>query len=193
MVRIILRAMACILTIIAVSCNNRSETSKEITYDNDSLTFYPIRDYLQTQIADVVRTPYFIYRLTVQDGKRDSVVISSAEFSSLTTPFTAWNIDSPGVKKYYREDAFNDASTNSITFSYTTRNKKLPLQQADVLLEPETQKVKRVFLQVVQSNNDTIIIYKLGWKADKSCTIAKSILPGKDHELTSHTTVVWNE
>ncbi|GGH79976.1 hypothetical protein HNQ91_004957 [Filimonas zeae] len=193
-VRIILGATALILATIAISCKSKSGTTNDITtYDNDSLTFYPFHGFLQSQIADVVKTPYFIYTITQQEGKRDSVVISSADFAALTTLFVAWNIDSPAFKKYYREDAFNDASTNSVTLSYSTQNKRLPVQQADVLLEPETQRVKRIFLQIIQNRNDTTFLYKLGWKANKSCSIAKSILPGKGRELSSHTSIVWNE
>jgi len=193
--------MACIfsgviasaLSILAVSCTGKSGTQEEVIYSNDSLKFYPVRQFLQSQIADVVHTPYFIYKLTRQNNKQDSVVVSSADFAALTALFVKWSVDSPGVKKYYREDAFNDASTGSVTFSYSTHNKNLPLQQADVLLDPETQRVKRIFLQIVQNNNDTTFMYKLGWKANKSCSIASSIQPAKGDELTSYTTVVWNE
>lgn len=193
MVRIFSGVMASALAIMAVSCKGKSGTQEEITYKNDSLKFYPVREFLQSQIADVVHTPYFIYKLTRQNNKQDSVVVNSADFAALTALFVTWTIDSPGVKKYYREDAFNDASTGSVTLSYSTHNKNLPLQQADVLLDPETQKVKRIFLHVVQNNNDTTFMYKLGWKANKSCSIASSIQPAKEEEVTSYTTVVWNE
>lgn len=192
MVHFSLFATAIVIIVASSSCNNK-KAAEEVTYDNDSITFYPLRNFLQSQINDVSNTPYFIYALTTQQQKQDSTVITSQQFAALTTIFTRYTIDSPTIKKYYREDAFNDESTHSVTMSYTTRNKTLPVQQADILLDPATQKVKRIFLHIIQNSGDTTFIYKLGWKTDKSCSIAKTILTSAGTELTTQSTVVWND
>lgn len=191
MVHIFLGSLLGIIITATLSC--KSNKSEEITYDNDSITFYPLRDFLQAQINDVSKTPYFIYQLTTRQQQRDSSVITSQQFAAITGIFTRYVIDSPSIKKYYKEDAFNDASTNSITISYTTRNKTLPVQQIDILLDPATQKVKRAFLRIVENKQDTTFNYRLGWKTDNSCSIATTIQPAKGNELSSQSTVVWND
>lgn len=192
MVHLFLVSLLVGIITITLSCRNNNK-SEEITYDNDSVTFYPLRDFIQAQINDVSKTPYFIYQLTTRQQKHDSVVITSQQFADMASIFTRYVIDSPSVKKYYKEDAFNDASTNSITISYTTRNKKLPVQQIDILLDPATQKVKRAFLRIVENKGDTTFNYRLGWKTDNSCSIATTIQPSKGNELSSQSTVVWND
>ncbi|BAV10268.1 hypothetical protein SAMN05421788_104362 [Filimonas lacunae] len=187
-------AAGLLFSILAVSCKDKpKEAPENLTNDNDSLEFYPVHSFFQQQIKDVSTTPYFIYKITTQAQQRDSAVLTVAEFMHTVNLFTQYSIEDTTVKKYYREDAFNDESTHSITMSYSTRNKELPVQQVDIMLNQETKMVKRIFMSIMQQAADTTFIYKLGWKANSSCSIAKTIiLNGKD-EHTSQTTVVWNE
>lgn len=176
------------------SCKqHKKATSENISYKNDSIPFYPIQSFLQSQIQQVIQTPYFIYKIHTEGQQRDSTVITSQQFAMEAGLFTAWSIGDTATKKYYKEDAFSDESIQSITLSYTTHNRELPVQHADVLLVPETRKVKRIFMDLVQQAGDTTITYKLGWKVNHSYSIAKITHLPNGKEYNSQTTVVWNE
>ncbi|RFM26591.1 hypothetical protein DXN05_18620 [Deminuibacter soli] len=161
------------------------------TYNNDTVAFFPVQDYLRAQIKSIDSVPYFMYRLTVTDDKKDSATITREQFNEATQVFTRFNIAEPAIKKYYSESVFGDQSTNSYTISYTTNNKDLPVQRIDVLLKPEDQKVKRIFITTMENRNDSSIVTRLGWKQNESCTINTSI-SHKGKNSNTQTTLVWN-
>jgi hypothetical protein len=188
------------VTLIAMSaalfsvtaCKERSQPVEKATvYDNDSITFYPVKDFLQSQINAVSSTPYFIYQTTVRDGHKDSVVLNRLQFLAATSLFTAFSFEDTTVKKFYKEEAFGDQS-NSITLRYTTKNDSLPVQSATVLLQPGTNKVKRIMLEVVESNGDSTVIRKLGWKNNESCSIITLIQKKGQPEQSTQSLIVWN-
>jgi len=96
------------------------------------------------------------------------------------------------IKKYYKESIFNDISTGSNTFTYTSVNKNLPLQTIDILLDTSSDIVKRVFITKSFVKGDSAITEKLGWKTDRSFTITRLLqLPGKK-ETTQQINVLWS-
>jgi hypothetical protein len=161
-------------------------------YDNDSISFYPVKNFLQSQINEVSSTPYFIYQTTVENGHKDSIPLNKQAFLAATSIFTAYSFEDTAVKKFYKEEAFGDQSTQSVTLNYTTRNTALPVQSATVLLHPETNKVKRIMLEIVENNGDSTVIRKLGWKANESCSIITLTEKKGQPEHTRQTMLVWN-
>lgn len=193
MVRILILIAGSVLTILNTACKSKKPASQIPTYQNDSVVFYPYKSFLETQIKQVSTTPYFIYQIRTEENKRDSTLVTPEQFLAITSIFTRYSIEDTAVKRFYKEIAFNDESTHSITMSYSTHNNELPVQQVDVLLDQETQKIKRIFLTVVQQAGDSTTTYKLSWKSNASCTIAQtvSIAGGNEHSVQS--AVVWND
>lgn len=172
-----------------LSCGSKNNTPVQ-TYNNDSITFYPVHEFISAEIRRIDNAPYFIYRTHIADNKTDSLPITIKQFDSLAAIFLKYDISDKNVKKYYKESAFNDESTHSITFSYSTTNKTLPVQSLDVLLNQETQSVKRVFLTLVENTKDSSYLYKLSWKANDNFSITKAVTTDKG-EQTDHITVAW--
>ena len=179
--------------IVALACNSPAKQPGTIPeYNNDTVKFYPAQQFLRSQIVATSTTPYYIYKITERDGKRDSVALNRQQFLAETAIFTSFSFEDQAVKKYYKETVFEDGSTNSITLDYSTRNPDLPVQSAVVLLDPETQQVKRVMLEVAQVTGDSVVTSKLGWKANESCTIV-TLIEKKGVSVSSQSArIVWN-
>lgn len=190
-----MKKFVAVATLLALfSCNSKN-TSKEVTkiINNDSTVFYPIRQFFIEDKKDVDSTPYFLYRIVEKGNRRDSTPISKQTFDSLASMFTAFDINDTSVKKYYEENVFNDLTTNSITLSYRSINKELPVQSIDVLLNSESQRVKRIFVSKLSNKGDTVITDKMGWKANESFYINRlTQLPG-GKEQSEKNTVIWNK
>ncbi len=185
-------AVATLLTLFSCRSKNTSEEGTK-TINNDSTVFYPVQQFFINDKKDVDSTPYFLYRIVEKNNRRDSTPISRQIFDSLANMFTAIDISDISVKKYYEENVFNDLTTNSITLSYRSINKELPVQSVDVLLNNESQRVKRIFVSRVSNKGDTTVMDKMGWKANESFYINRIIqLPG-GKEQSEKNTVIWNK
>lgn len=182
-----------LIVLLLYSCKSSSHKEKSSNQTKDTAQFYPVTDYLKEQIRQVDNTPYFIYRITVKNGKRDSSVINQKTFDSLANEFVKDDITKPPLKNSYTENIFEDVSTNSYTLSYTTSSPKLNLQNIDILLSRDDQKVKWVFMNKIEVNDSTTITKKLGWKPDRRFYINETETDKNGKVLEEQNTIVWND
>lgn len=175
------------------SCKSDTQKSKIQESTNDFIPFFPVKQYLDSQIHHVNTTPYFMYKVTSDSANTDSSIVTLKDFNTLATSFTNTDITDKKVKKYYKESVFHDLSTQSIVISYTTYKSDLIVQKVDVLLDDEHQKVKRIFIDKKIATNDSIVFEKLGWKANESFSINRIIQTKNRKEYTQKNTIVWNE
>ncbi|HEY6976108.1 MAG TPA: hypothetical protein VH396_07450 [Chitinophagaceae bacterium] len=157
----------------------------------DSTVFYPVQEYFLSQIKSVDSSMRPIRMVTTIDGRKDSAVISIEQFNKTAQPFLENNIADPLVKKYYRQSLFQDMTTGSYTFDYTSVNSSLPVQNLNVLLDTATQTVKRIFVSKIKIKEDSTITEKLSWKNNNSFLINRTIQLPKKREITEQIFVVW--
>src|SRR5438128_10435487 len=112
--------------------------------------------------------------ITNINGQKDSAAINTEQFNKLVEPFLENNIADTSVKKYYRQSVFQDLTTGSYTFNYTSINSSLPVQNLYVLLDTATQAVKRVFISRFKIKGDSTITEKLSWKNDNRFIINRT-------------------
>lgn len=181
-----------VFSLLLWSCRN-SPSSKDAGKTSDTTHFYPVVEYLNQQIEDVDNTPYFIYKISIKDGKKDSSVINQKTFDSLAHLFVKDDITKVPLKKYYTENIFEDVSTDSYTISYTSSDPKTELQNVDILLGREDQQVKWIFMNKIETKDSSIISFKMGWRPDRRFYINKisTDKTGKEHE--EQNTIVWND
>src|SRR4051794_34806992 len=70
---------------------------------NDTTHFFQVTQFIQSQVAEVNKTPYFIYRIVTTDGKKDSTAINTSIFNQISNQFLKPDINDESVKKYYKE------------------------------------------------------------------------------------------
>lgn len=176
----------------ACKSNARHTTINEAG-KNDTAHFFEVAQYIKTQIAEVNTTPYFIYKIDVADGKKDSTAINTSVFNHLSTQFRRPDINDKALKKHFTENIFHDQTTKSFTISYTADDKQLEIQNLEVLLQEDGQTVKRVFIRKFFDYTDSIAIEQLSWKPGESFQINRLVQKPGNKENTCQTKVVWNE
>ena len=181
------------------ACRNQSAN----TGGNDSLTekkdsinnepFYPITQYIQDQIAYVDSTPLAIEKITFIDNKRvDSVIIDRQAFHLLAEEFLKPDLNDKNIKPFYTENSYRDLTINSVTFNYTTTDRSQELQQADILLNPENNRVKNVIFRKNRIVGDTAINVNGLWKHNMNFQLNYTLKPPKGKAVTKQVKVIWD-
>lgn len=180
------------LLVLLIACKNNSTKSESKEFKSDSIQFFQISNFIQSQLNEIQKTPFFIYKINKTNHKQDSSSITTQNLITLANPFLHSDITAD-VKKFYKESVFEDLSTKSITFNYSTTKIELPIQNIDVLLNQETQNCKRIFIKKFFASNDTTFSQQLNWKANESFQIINSFTTTKNNlEQTNQLLVVWN-
>ncbi len=185
-----------LLLLVANACKSKKDnnaTLPEQSNTSDTTTFYDIKSFFESEINDVKTTPYFMYtKITKDDKKKDSLPITIKDFIELAKPFTEKDITQKEIKHFYKEDVFRDLSTKSITFSYSTKNPELEIQNIDVLVNEETNKVKFVIIRVNKTTSDSIVISQMNWNKGNSFFINKTVVKKDGNKSSTQQLVSWN-
>lgn len=176
------------------SCSqNENHIDRGQALKNDTAKFFQITQYIKTEIAEVNKTPYFIYKIDITNGKRDSTAINTAVFNQVAARFLQPDINNKELKKYYTENIFHDQTTKSFTISYTTKDKRLEIQNIEVLLQEDGETVKRVFIRKFFNYSDSSAIEQLSWKSGEKFQINRIVQKPDNKENSYQTDVIWNE
>ena len=160
----------------------------------DTTKYFQVVQFIQKEIDEVNRTPYFIYRLNITGIKKDSTAINNEGFNELARQFMHPDINDPSIKKYYSESVFYDETTKSFNLSYTTTNKDLEIQNVDVLLKEDGETVKRIFIRKFFNYNDSSATEQLIWKPNERFQVIRLLQTSEGNNETSRQNiVVWNE
>ncbi len=176
------------------SCRqNKNQTNTSPAPKNDTTKFFQVSQYIQSEIAEVNKTPYYIYKITITDGKKDSIAVNTAVFNQISAQFLRPDINDSKLKKHYIENIFHDQTTNGFTMSYTTADKELEIQNIEVLLQEDGETVKRIFIRKFFNYRDSSAIEQLSWKPGQSFQINRLVQKPGDKENSYQTDIVWNE
>lgn len=175
--------------LLFVSCTNDT-ANKESASGKDEF-FYPVNDFFKQQIESVGASDNISYLRAENGVTTDSSVISKEQFNKLAYHFIEHDIADSALKIYYKQSVFMDETTASITFSYTSTDKALPIQSVDVLVDTLRQEVKRIFIssQLIKGQDTTL--EKLGWKNGESFFISNIKNPQNGKNENSFILVKW--
>ena len=182
-----------LLIVPLTACHSPGQKDAKTDILADTAKFYPLRIFFKEQIQYVDLRNFPIYRVTEKDGKKDSSAITKDQFVALAETFFDKDISEPRVKALYKESAFHDLSTGSITLNYKPSDNKAPVQNVDILLDEQTNLVKRVFIRVLYLKGDTTFIEQYNWKANKSFQVTRSITTANGYTSTELNYINWND
>lgn len=188
--------LSLLLLVIVNGCkpkkdNTPSVPEKANTYDTS--TFYDVKGFFESEINDVKASPYFISSKIIKDNKKkDSLAITNKDFVVLAKQFLDKDITQKEIKHFYKEDIFRDLTTKSITFSYTTRNQELEIQNLDVLLDEETNKVKFVFIRTYKKEGGASVFTQMNWYKGNSFLINTTVIKSDASKSTTQQYVNWH-
>ena len=179
-------------TVIIAGCKPAVKNT-DAKNNADSTRFYPIEYFWNSQLRAIDSSPFYIYKIIVSGKKKDSSEINNGECRQFATYFSQINTENEIFKKNYKESVFNDASTGSITFNYSSLYDSLPLKSIDILIDQNTQDVKRVFLRKSFVKNDTLFTESAGWKTDANFYINTTKEIKDKPAVSQQLIVVWNQ
>ena len=189
-----MRSLIILLTLFVYSCSgDDKQTQKEqvSTYDTSTL-YYDIPLAIKNEMAEIKRTFAYTYKITIENNTRDSTEIDSTTLLQLAAPFLELDLNDRNRRKYYKEDIFEDGDTKSIVLNYTTNNPELPAKSVSVMLNNETQQLKRIDILKAYVSNDTTYEERLAWVANKNFQIIR-LASSKGNELTKQVYVYWQQ
>ena len=183
---------------IVIGCNN-SRTQIEPSQSTDTTkqekAYFPVLDFIKSEINYVDSLPGGIIKYTTENGKADSGYISHPEFHRLAEEFITPALQKELFEKEFSETSFFDNTTQYSNFLYSTVNRNLTLHRVDVLSKPEDvvyNKVQSIYMEKSFQRGDSTIIQKMYWKAGKNFLINTEITTSKPDVITRQVKVVWN-
>ena len=166
-------------SLIIASCNNKTESTQNTgptitsvtTSEDTSANYFPVTNFLLGDINNIKNeAPTPIKKITV-NGKTDSSFVKMDSLNNVFQDFLEPRIDSANLKKYFLEKSFLDQTLASFTFTYEKRrdvNFDFAFLNWDVMVDQETNKVKRIYLV---KKVDATTTKQLTWQAGKWCKI----------------------
>ena len=185
--------------LILIGCKNaRRETAPSNptdTVQKKEKAYFPVLDYIQSEIRYVDSLPVGILKYTTRNGVTDSTYIKPEEFHQLAGEFLSPALAKQTFEKEYNETSFFDNTTQYSSFLYSTNNKELPVQRVDVVVKQEDvvyNKVKSIYMEKFYNNADSSATQKMYWKAGQNFQINTEIKTSNTETITRQIKVVWN-
>lgn len=166
------KALLIVMTaVLLFACNNKKDTGKQlketiepVALKKDTLTVFPVTDYLLGQIKIIEDLPVTPLHTLKEKKIVDSNWISREDVKKLAAPFLTPVIDSASLNMYFSGNSFLDQTVSAITFTYTVLPevpKDVTLKEINVYVDPHTNEVQRIYL--VKEKGDTT--FQLTWKS----------------------------
>jgi hypothetical protein len=135
-------------------------------------------------------------KYTIRGGKTDSGYIQLSEFNTLALQFLLPEFKDGSFEKNFTENAFMDKTTQSVTFTYSTDNKDLSLQRADVqvaqMAGSRTNQVKSVYLEKRRVSGDSVVLQKMYWQSGRNFSVVSLIRVKGQTPVQQQLRVVWD-
>ena len=181
--------IACICSSFLFAC----QEGKDRQPKTDTISFFPLKELIMGDVKDVIQTPYLLVAYTITDKSKDSVIIDTTDFKNWANRFLAKDFNDPEWKSDFNEAVFNDQTTQTYTLSYTTKKADIPLKQADITAEENSNKVKRIFVRQQWISGDTVYFTNGVWKPGKSFWISTTKKFQDSVTQTAVNYIKWND
>ncbi|MBS1662714.1 MAG: hypothetical protein JST68_16845 [Bacteroidetes bacterium] len=174
---------------------NTTKTDSLPAADSSKNAFFPVADFLESEILRIDSLPLPLKKFTTRNGKTDSIFILPAEFNTLAMKFLPAELHNGGFEKTFTETSFMDKTTQSITFSYANKATEQSLRRVDVIVLPGNgaMHVKSIYMETSRSSGDSSIVEKLYWRAGRSFQIGTNTLLKNKDVQSQQLRVTWNE
>lgn len=169
-----------ISVLLLAACNNKSSNNtistepipqSVSTLGDSSTSFFPVTSYLKGEILGIKNGGITPVRKITIAGKTDSSWLKMEELEKVFAAFITPVIDSVNLKNTFDQKVFKDETVNAFTFTADPKNVQtntFAFTHWDVYVDPETNKVTRIYLLKKESVDKTL---QLTWQAGKWCKI----------------------
>lgn len=168
---IILRNAISIFCLCLFACNQKKEKQEQ---------YIQVADFLKGALAELKSDSVEMQRTIQIDSLPETIAATDYAAIALdVTPFLTDEISPKNFQKHFKETSFADASTNSITFSYQSIDKKTGLKQVDVHILPATESIEYIYLTRNGKKGDTSFTQKMLWKKGSNYTLYTELNTGQ--------------
>jgi len=164
-----------IIILLFTACKGKNTKPLQIVdQPEERQTFFPVTDFLLGQLRELDTIPITPLKIIIADDKKDSVWVSKKEMRKFAAPFLDPVIDSVNMNNLFSEKSFMDQTINAITLTYDPRDRipdSIKLSHFDVYIDPQQNKVERIYLVKEEIQNEETITIQLTWEVGKWCSI----------------------
>ncbi len=164
-----------IIILLFTACKGKNTKPLQIVdQPEERQTFFPVTDFLLGQLRELDTIPITPLKIIIADDKKDSVWVSKKEMRKFAAPFLDPVIDSVNMNNLFSEKSFMDQTINAITLTYDPRDRipdSIKLSHFDVYIDPQQNKVERIYLVKEEIQNEETITTQLTWEVGKWCSI----------------------
>lgn len=172
--------LASLLLLAACSSSN----SEDENNDDVNKTFFPIAGNINAELKELDSLPVAVIKYTTEGDRVDTTIADKSELKAAAAMLLSPDISSPDLKKFYREDVLMDNTINTVTMSYTTRSEVPEVRKIEVMIHPDTEKVKSIYVEKLQKNGDTSVTRKMVWTPGRNLQmITMTSLPGQPDRI----------
>jgi hypothetical protein len=189
---------ACILFFLFTACADEMESSPvpEASLPdstNKAKQFFPILDYLRGQVKDVDSFSAAIKFYLTTNDKTDSGYMQLDQFKTLMQEFLPPELSKENFEKYYTESSFFDQTTQTSTFTYSTKNDELDFHRIDVLVQgTETyDRVSSIYMEKFTDHDDSSVLKKMLLRDGQMVMINSETTVGKAKPQVKQEKLVW--
>lgn len=160
------------------SCTNNPDPADTVSSQDSVVVkqnFFPVTSYIRGQVFEMKKTGINPLKYTITGNHTDSVWLKIEDINEAVKEFLTPEIDSANLVDLFTEKNFLDQTIGAFTFTYEPINKlpdTMKLKRWDVHIDPETQKVKRIYLVKEVDKSKTL---QLIWQSNKYCKITTII------------------
>lgn len=178
------------------SCNEQEHVQQPSEVLAEApVAFFPVTDFIYGQINEIENLPITLLKVHSDGIKKDSAWLKKGEFATFALPFLRPEIDSSSMAAYFTGKSFLDQTINAFTFSYDAKVNlpdSINLAHWDVYIDPQKNRVQRVYMVKEDSIDRKPIIMQLTWKVGSWCSI-RTITEGTTKQpVIKEEKVQWN-
>lgn len=159
------------LCAFGISCGEPAEEGS-IQENKD---FYPVSAHIHSELALIDSLPVAVFLYREEDGRKDTTIVDKQAFRVLAEAIPQPDITKEPLKKSYTESVYMDATLNLVTMSYAPKSESGEIRKIDVYINPDTEKVKRIYVEKRLSGGDSTIVRKIVWTSGQQLQVTSLV------------------
>lgn len=174
------------------SCQNKAK--KEAA---DAEPYFPIKSYIESQIAHVDTSLYNIRRIETINNHSDTTIIKREDFKAQAKDF----LEIPDISKNkwkddYTETKIYDEVLQSAVITYTPKEEDAEVRRQEVIIKPnanEGDQVRTIFIDRSFEDGSSSVQQKMLWEVNKWFRIVTITQKPNQPEQIKTVQVIWTE
>lgn len=183
-----------LLTFLPLAFSCQSKPKEEAS---DAEPYFPIKSYIESQIAHVDTSLYTIQRIETQNNQSDTTVIRREDFKEQAKDF----LEIPDLTKNkwkddFREEKRFDEDLQSAIISYWPKEEDAEVRRQEVIIKPnaaEGDQVKTIFIDRAFEDGSSTVQQRLLWEVNKWFRITTITQKPNQPEQIKTVQVIWRE